>query len=82
MVNYKYVGHNRSEDTCLHQVAAQEDLRQHTQEPRAARCLNKAIIHSIHLECTNEQHIKHVQTLEHISKGIVLIKEEGDQIIK
>jgi hypothetical protein len=47
-----------------------------TQEPQAARCLNKAIIHSIHLESTNEQHIKHVQTLEHISKGIVLIKEE------
>jgi hypothetical protein len=30
----------------------------------------------MHLESTNEQHIKHVQTLEHISKGIVLIKEE------
>jgi hypothetical protein len=38
-----------SEDTCLHKVVAQEDLRQHTQEPRPARCLNKAIIHSIHL---------------------------------
>jgi hypothetical protein len=45
----KYVGHNRSKDTCLHQVVAQEDLQQHTQEPQAARCLNKAIIHSIHL---------------------------------
>jgi hypothetical protein len=45
----KYVGHNRSEDTCLHQVVAQVDLRQHTQEPWAARCLNKVIIHSIHL---------------------------------
>jgi hypothetical protein len=31
---------------------------------------------------TNEQHTNHVQTLEHISKGIVLIKEKGDQIIK
>jgi hypothetical protein len=49
-MNYKYVGHNRLEDTFLHQVAAQEDLRQHTQEPRATRCQNKAIIHSIHLE--------------------------------
>jgi hypothetical protein len=38
-----------SEDTCLHQVVAQKDLRQHAQEPRAARRLNKAIIHSIHL---------------------------------
>jgi hypothetical protein len=45
----KYVGHNRSEDTCLHQIVAQGDLQQHTQEPRAAHCLNKAIIHSIHL---------------------------------
>jgi hypothetical protein len=59
------VGHDRSEDTCLHQVVAQRDLRQHTQEPQAARYLNKVIIHSIHLESTNEQHIKHVQTLEH-----------------
>ena len=39
-------------------------------------------MHSIHLESTNEQHIKHVQTLEHISKDIVLNKEEWDQIIK
>jgi hypothetical protein len=31
-MNYK-VGHDRSEDTCLHQVIAQRDLRQHTQEP-------------------------------------------------
>jgi hypothetical protein len=45
----KYVGHNRSEDTCLHQVVAQGDLQQHTQEPRATRCQNKAIIHSIDL---------------------------------
>jgi hypothetical protein len=27
------VGHNRLEDTSLHHVVAQEDLRQHTQEP-------------------------------------------------
>jgi hypothetical protein len=66
------VGYDRSKDTCFHQVVAQRDLRQHTQEPRATRCLNKAIIHSIHLESTNEHHIKHVPTLEHISKGIVL----------
>jgi hypothetical protein len=46
-MNYKV---NRSEDTCLHQVVAQEDLRQHTQEPQAAHCLNKAIMHSIHLD--------------------------------
>jgi hypothetical protein len=59
------MGHNGSEDTCLHQVVVQEDLRQHNQEPRAARCLSKAIIHSIHLESTNEQHIKHVQSSEH-----------------
>jgi hypothetical protein len=45
----KYVGHNRSDDTCLHQVVAQEDLQQHTQEPWTACCLNKAIMHSIHL---------------------------------
>jgi hypothetical protein len=45
----KYVGHNRSEDTCLHQVVAQEDLQQHTQEPRTARCLDKTIMHSIYL---------------------------------
>jgi hypothetical protein len=43
------MGHNGSEDTCLHQVVAQEDLQQHTQEPRTARCLNKAIMHSIDL---------------------------------
>jgi hypothetical protein len=67
-VNYKYVGHNGSEDTCLHQVVAQGGLQQRTQEPRTARCLNKVIIHSIHLESTNEQHIKHVQTLDYISK--------------
>jgi hypothetical protein len=65
-MNYKYVGHNGSEDTCLHQVVAQEGIQQHTQEPRTARCLNKAIICSIHLESTNEQHTKHVQTLEYI----------------
>jgi hypothetical protein len=34
---------------CLHQVAAQESLRQRTQEPRAALCLRKAIMHSTHL---------------------------------
>jgi hypothetical protein len=45
----KYVGHKRLEDTCLHQVVAQEDLQQHTQAPHTARCLNKAIMHSIHL---------------------------------
>jgi hypothetical protein len=45
----KYLGHNRLEDTCLHQVVTQEDLQQHTQEPRTARCPNKAIMHSIHL---------------------------------
>jgi hypothetical protein len=67
-MNYKYVVHNRSEDTCLHQVVAQEDLRKHALEPRAARCLNKAIIHSIHLEMINEQHTNHVQTMEHISR--------------
>jgi hypothetical protein len=39
-----------SEDTCLHQVVAQEDLQQHTQEPQATRCLNKAIMHLIHLD--------------------------------
>jgi hypothetical protein len=63
------MGHNGLEDTCLHQVVAQGGLHQHTQEPRTARCLNKAIIHSIHLESTNEQHTIHVQTLEYISKG-------------
>jgi hypothetical protein len=46
-------------------LVGQEDLRQHNQEPRAACCLSKAIIHSIHLESTNEQHIKHVQSTEH-----------------
>jgi hypothetical protein len=51
-----------SEDTCLHRVVAQGGLQQHTQEPRTARCLNKAGMHSIHLESTNEQHTKHVQT--------------------
>jgi hypothetical protein len=70
------VGHDRSEDTCLHQVVAQRDLRQHTQEPRAARCLNKTIIHSIHLESTNEHHIRHVQALEHNSKEVILNKRE------
>jgi hypothetical protein len=54
-----------SKDTCLYQVVAQEDLRQHTQEPRAARFLNKAIIHSRHLESTNEQHTTHLQSSEH-----------------
>jgi hypothetical protein len=42
----------------------------------ATRCLNKAIIHSIYLESTNEQHIKHVQTLERNSKDVVLNKGE------
>jgi hypothetical protein len=56
------VGHSRSEDTCLHQVVAQGGLQQHTQEPRTARCLNKASMHSIHLESTTEQHTKHVQS--------------------
>jgi hypothetical protein len=51
-----------SEDTCLHQVVAQEGLQQHTQEPRTACYLNKANMHSIHLESTNEQYTKHVQT--------------------
>jgi hypothetical protein len=62
------IGQDRIEDTCLHQVVAQRDLRQHTQEPRAARCLNKASIHSIHFEGKNEHHITHVQTLAHNSK--------------
>jgi hypothetical protein len=59
-MNYKYVGHNRPEDTCLHQVVAQEDLRQHAQEPRAARCLNKAITHSIHLNRDKKQYTKQI----------------------
>jgi hypothetical protein len=42
------MGHNGSEDTCLHQVVAQGGLQQHTQEQRTARCQNKAIMHSIH----------------------------------
>jgi hypothetical protein len=50
------------EDTCLHQVVAQGGLQQHTQEPQTACCLNKASMHSINLESTNEQHTKHVQT--------------------
>jgi hypothetical protein len=33
----------------FHQVAALGSLLQHTQEPRTARCLCKAIIHSTHL---------------------------------
>jgi hypothetical protein len=57
-----YVGHNRLEDTCLHQVVAQGGLQQHTQEPRIARRLNKASMHSIHLGSMKEQHTKHVQT--------------------
>jgi hypothetical protein len=32
------------------------------------------IIHSIYLESKNEHHIKHIPTLENISKGIVLNK--------
>jgi hypothetical protein len=56
------------EDTCLHQVVAQRDLRQHTQEPRAALCLSKASIHSIHLEGKNEHHITHVRILAHNSR--------------
>jgi hypothetical protein len=67
-VNQKVVGHNRLENTCLHQVVSKGGLQQHTQESRTARCLNKASMHSIHLESTNEHHTKHVQTLEHILK--------------
>jgi hypothetical protein len=67
-----YVGHNRSKDTFLHQVVAQGGLQQHTQEPRTARCLNKASMHSIRLESTNEHHTKHVQTLKHILKDTIL----------
>jgi hypothetical protein len=74
------VGHNRSEDTCLHQVVAQEDLHQHTQEPQTAHCLNKAIMHSIPLINDNKQHINHVQTWEHISKEKHKLKK-GNQII-
>ena len=76
------MGHDRSEDTCLHQVVAQKGLQQHTQESRTARCLSKASIHSIHLESKNEHHIKHVQTLEYNSKDVVLNKGEWDQVIK
>jgi hypothetical protein len=73
-VNYKVIGHNGSEDTCLHQVVAQEDLRQHTKEPRAAHCLNKAIMHSIHLDkdketidqtCTNHVNISLEEQYKH-----------------
>jgi hypothetical protein len=48
-----------SEDTCLHQVAAQEGLQQHTQEPWTARCLNKASMHSMHLEYILKDTILH-----------------------
>jgi hypothetical protein len=54
-----------SEDTCLHQVVAQEDLRQHNEEPWAALCLNKAIMHSIHLDKDKEQYTKQSQSSEH-----------------
>ena len=57
------MGHNGSEYTCLHQVVAQGGLQQHTREPWTARCLNKASMHSIHLESTNEHHTKHVQNI-------------------
>jgi hypothetical protein len=70
------MGHNGSEDTCLHQVVAQGGLQQHTQEPRTARCLNKAIMHSIHLESTmnnTPNMYKHCNTSQ---KGTVLNKEE------
>ena len=43
------MGHNGSEDTCLHQAAAQGLLLQLPRETQTARCLRKAIIHSIHL---------------------------------
>jgi predicted ATPase len=59
------MGRNRSEDTCLHQVVAQEGLRQHTQEPWAACCLNKAIMHSIQLDRDKEQYTKQMQSSEH-----------------
>ena len=56
------MGHNGLEDTCLHQTADQGLLLQLPRETQTARCLNKASMHSIHLESTKEQHTKHVQT--------------------
>jgi hypothetical protein len=74
-VNYNYVGHNGSEDTCLHQVVAQEGLQQHTQEPQAARCLRKAVMHSTHLDNDKKQYTKHVQSSEHKLERTVKTQE-------
>jgi hypothetical protein len=57
------MGHNRSEDTCLHQAAAAQGLLlQLPRETQTARCLRKVIIHSMHLGNNKQrQYTKHVQ---------------------
>jgi hypothetical protein len=43
------MGHNGSEDTCLHQTADQGLPLQLPRETQTARCLRKVIIHTMHL---------------------------------
>ena len=49
MVSYKWIGHNGTEDTCLHQTADQGLPLQLPRETQTARCLRKVIIHTMHL---------------------------------
>jgi hypothetical protein len=60
------MGHNGSEDTCLHQIAAQGPLLQPPRETHTVRCLHKVIIHSMHLGNNKQkQYTKHVQQRDH-----------------
>ena len=70
------MGHNRLEDTCLHQTAAQGLLLQLPWETQTTRCLCKVIIHSMHLGNNKQkQYTKHVQQRDHrftIEKGLTI----------
>ena len=60
------MGHNGTEDTCLHQANAQGLLLQLPRETQTARCLRKVIIHSMHLGNNKQkQYTKHVQQRDH-----------------
>ena len=66
MVSYKWIGHNGSEDTCLHQTADQGLPLQPPRETQTARCLRKVIIHTMHLgNSKQKQYTKHMQQRDH-----------------
>ena len=70
------MGHNRSEDTCLHQTADQGLLLQPPRETQTARCLRKVIIHSMHLGNNKQKAINQTYAAErsqvHSRKGLAI----------